>query len=351
MLEKPKSTSPMPPSIIFFSDLLDKVILPRKLVKIETAADGVQKFNFLIINDIKATSYKIFEQKPLYISQHLDEELLQLLINLIFSNYLSDAFEYFKNVHPTRIPVTINYPEFMYLDLIKLLFDEHKPARLLFEYKTVITVNPINITERGLASAFLLISNLLEAIVKIVKERETVEEKEIIEDFYEKIRKNPSHKNIINNYLEAKEEYLKKIAELKKEERRDITGPSGIVPKVFSDFYATPCLKKMIERGIKGVNLEHNERVILLQILKYFFDDKDLHKFYSSQPDYDWGITQRMIDHNRKRAYNPVNCQRIIYWKYCPCRGPPGCCGTKIYIAYKFPDEVYERVKKFRGEK
>jgi len=339
-------------SIIFFSDILTKIILPRGLVTIDEAKDGSFKFNFLVIDFVRRASIKLLEQRPLYEERHLDDDLLRLLMNLVFSKEIADAFEYFRDVHPTREEVSVTYPDFMYRELIKILFDSRTPARLIFGYRTNITVIPKNRIESGLASAFLLIYHMLDGIVKFVQKTEEKTVKEIIERFYEQIQANPIHNTIINEYLRTKEEYLQKIADLKREENKDLAqGPRGTIPTRLIDFYITPCIKEMIERGLKGINLAHKERVILLQLLKYFLDDKDIHKFFSYQPDYDWGITQRMIDHNRGKGYLSYNCESIIYWRFCPCGGPKGCCGTKIYSAYRFPDEVYERVKKYRGER
>jgi DNA primase large subunit len=152
----------------------------------------------------------------------------------------------------------------------------------------------------------------------------------------------------MNEYMMAREIYVTDITKVRKEEEKDfLKEPTGIIPHKISDFYVTPCLKIIIEKGVKGVNLEHNERLVFLQITKFFLDDKAIHDFFRYQPDYDYSITQRMIEHNRKREYSPTNCDRIIYWGYCPCGGPKGCCGTFIYRAYRFPDEVYDKIKKY----
>jgi hypothetical protein len=276
-----------------------------------------------------------------------------------------------------RKEVSAYFPAFIYSSLIDFLVRQGKNVRPVFGYTTKITIDPRSIVEEGLTTTLFLTEKIKDSIIKLKSETTSVkkeliniknqnvtkEEKqkrineikrEIVVGFYEAIQDDYTHKQIIKKYTKAREKEMFKRKKIREKELRELKPyHKAIIPTTLADFSVVPCLKEVIERGLAGINLRHEERLIFLYIAKWFLDDNQLQNFYSSQPDYDSRFTQYMIDHNRSRGYMPVNCLSIINDRVCTCgtsEQDVGCCGTTIYRSFIFPQEVYDRVKAYHGE-
>jgi hypothetical protein len=74
-----------------------------------------------------------------------------------------------------------------------------------------------------------------------------------------------------------------------------------------------PPVQALVETARQGANLSHDERLIILfEMIANGYTDSQIHEVFRFQPDYSERITQRFIDHARRRGYRPFKLQKIL---------------------------------------
>jgi hypothetical protein len=296
------------------------------------------------------TLTQIVKRRYLYLNKKVDYSILNVLIYFMFSKNFGEVVRYFALTHPSVNQTILDIPEYFYTNIVKFCLKQKIP---IIYYKDLrLQVIPRLTTrfsielDTGLSSTLLIMENLLNHVRNRAKE-EGLDITEHLDDFLMSMKDNKITDAIVRRYNIIKDKYISESRS--KEVSGKISNKPrsyGIVPKVFEDLTSVPCLKKIIQRQLNGVELSHYERVVFLSIVQAFFDNNYIHKFFEYSPDYTYKDTEKYINYTRSSWPIPNNCKGIIKRDLCPC-GEKGCCGTTIYAAFIMPSWVREKIEEF----
>lgn len=298
---------------------------------------------------------KIIKRRYFYLNKKVDYTILNILIYFIFSKNFGEVVRYLSLTHPSLQKVVMNIPKDFYYDIVNFALKEQIPILFYKNYR--IEINPILTTnysielDTGFAATILILKKLLIHIKKRAEEQ-NVDIKEHIEDFLYSMKDNNITNTMIGRYNTLKKEYIMKSkAKEYKEKYGEAPRSYGIIPKTIDDLTIIPCMKNIIQRQYKNIEISHWERVVFLSIAQVFLTDEQIHEFFKYNPDYSYKDTQYYINYTRSNWDIPNNCKGIIKRDLCTCGGPPGCCGTTVYKAFRLPTDIIERVSEYYEKK
>lgn len=124
--------------------------------------------------------------------------------------------------------------------------------------------------------------------------------------------------------------------------KKDINGKKSI-SKVDKECFP-PCIKEIILKTDKGINLSHHERFALTTFLNEIGEDKDnIIKLFKNMPDFDLKMTEyqvnNIIGEGSGTSYRCPSCSTMRIY---------GICTKSIKRTYKDCGNVFNPVKKYK---
>ena len=97
-----------------------------------------------------------------------------------------------------------------------------------------------------------------------------------------------------------------------------------------------PCIDSILERANEGINLRHEERVLLAAYMtKSGKSENEIVEMFAFQPDFSEKITSYQVHNIAMKGYMPASCSRQAANGTCPCASGsyhPVCCSRSVAI-------------------
>ncbi len=120
------------------------------------------------------------------------------------------------------------------------------------------------------------------------------------------------------------------------------------------DLRDSPMMAHLLDALEQGQDIGHYGRLTFAMIARHFLDEDEMLRLLGQQPGGDEEARSLLLQ-VQGRGYNPPKRDRILQWQaeqdfpICPTPDEPNSCN--VYRELRFPDEVYESIGEFWGEK